>query len=98
MNLAGAFPTVGAVVVDSTQAPGGCQVLGGHRQVDSVGQIKLHSYSKAALHKHKVPQPVNTHSWEKLNVYKTINIVSIWFLMAPSHNTYIYYASYLVTE
>lgn len=57
--------TIGVVVVEPTEAPGGCQVLGGDCQVDCVGQVKLHSYTQAALHKHKVPEPVNTHSFKR---------------------------------
>lgn len=57
--------TLRVVVVDPTEAPRGCKVLSGDCQVDRVGQIKLYSYTQAALHKHKVSEPVNAHSFKK---------------------------------
>lgn len=57
--------TIGVVVVDSAEPPGGCQVFGSDCQVDRVAQVKLNSYAKAALHEHKVAKPVNAHPfWE----------------------------------
>lgn len=67
--------TVSVVVVDATEPPGGRQVLGGHRQVDGVGQVELHPHAQAALHKHKVPEPVDAHTCGKKE--NTVNSVSI---------------------
>lgn len=57
------WPTISIVIVDSTQTPGGCQVFSCDSHIDGVAQVKLDSYAKATLNKHKVSKPVDTHSF-----------------------------------
>lgn len=64
------FLTVSIAVVDSTEPPGGRQVLCSHGHVNRVAQVKLHSHTQATLHKHKVPKPVNTYTFIKKIILK----------------------------
>lgn len=64
------FLTVSIAVVDSTEPPGGRQVLCSHGHVNCVAQVKLHSHTQATLHKYKVPKPVNTYTFIKKIILK----------------------------
>lgn len=69
------FLTVGIAVIDSTDTSGGWHVLSSNSNVNCIGQVRLHSYTQATLHKYKVPKPVNTYT---LNQKIILKLKSHW--------------------